>query len=167
MKGLIVSHFISIIILPFNAIVTIPYIILFFLKEYKVLYIYQPQSFLIGLFLIFLGIVILAATIKSFDSVGKGTLSPLNPPKKIVTTGLYKYIRHPMISGVILTILGESIIFQSQYLLIFVLIFLIVNVIYLRFIEEPSLIKRFGIQYIEYQQNVPSFIPRFKPRNKK
>ena len=120
-----------------------------------------------GVLLIMVGLSILVVTIKSFHTYGKGTLAPWNPPKKLVITGLYKHMRHPMIGGVILVLIGESIIFQSLYHFMFVLLFIIGNVVYLNMIEEPQLIKRFGEQYIEYQQNVPSIIPRVKPWIKK
>jgi protein-S-isoprenylcysteine O-methyltransferase Ste14 len=42
-------------------------------------------------------------------------------------------------------------------------IFVVVNAIYIPLAEEPGLAKRFGEDYLRYKQNVPRWIPRWKP----
>jgi len=45
-------------------------------------------------------------------------------------------------------------------LAIFTPLFLLVHIMYLKFIEEKELEKKFGQAYIVYKQRVPMFIPR-------
>jgi len=51
--------------------------------------------------LVCLGFVLMVATIQLFMTVGKGTLAPWNPPQRLVVHGIYRYVRNPMISGVL------------------------------------------------------------------
>jgi protein-S-isoprenylcysteine O-methyltransferase Ste14 len=120
----------------------------------------------VGIFLILLGLGFVVYTNKSFFKVGEGTLAPWDPPKKFVLDGLYRYVRNPMISGLSMIILGESMIFSSIELFGFFLFVVILNHVYFVYSEEPGLIKRFGKNYIEYKNNVPRWIPRITPWKK-
>jgi protein-S-isoprenylcysteine O-methyltransferase Ste14 len=97
---------------------------------------------------------------------GRGTLAPWNPTQKLVTDGVYRYVRNPMISGVLFILIGETIFFGSWLLFIWALIFGIGNTFYLRLSEEPGLVRRFGEEYLVYRRNVPMWIPRLKPWNR-
>jgi protein-S-isoprenylcysteine O-methyltransferase Ste14 len=120
----------------------------------------------VGIFLIFLGLGFVVYTNKSFFKVGKGTLAPWDPPKKLVEDDLYRYVRNPMISGLSMIILGESMIFYSIELFGFFIFVVIFNHIYFVYSEEPGLTKRFGNDYINYKKNVPRWIPRITPWEK-
>ena len=78
---------------------------------------------------------------------------------KLVTTGLYKYMRHPMYTfGMLVLICSPIMTANLLYsILIFALYFWIGS-----YFEEKNLIKRFGQDYIEYQKKVPRFIPRLR-----
>ncbi|MGF7117153.1 methyltransferase family protein [Methanobacterium oryzae] len=117
--------------------------------------------------MIFLGLLFVSYTNKSFLKIGKGTLAPWDPPKKLVIGGAYRHVRNPMISGVLMIVLGEALIFASIELFLLFILFFIVNHIYFVYSEEPGLIKRFGRDYIEYKKNVPRWIPRLTPWKKK
>jgi protein-S-isoprenylcysteine O-methyltransferase Ste14 len=97
----------------------------------------------------------------------KGTPVPFNPPPKLVTTGPYAYVRNPMLSGVFILLFGLGILFNSISLVfIFTPLFIFVNVLELKAVEEPELEKRLGEEYLEYKKRVPMFIPRLKVRTK-
>ena len=117
----------------------------------------------IGTFLIVLGLGFVIYTNQAFFRIGKGTLAPWDPPKKLVVAGAYRYVRNPMISGVLMIVLGETLIFASIELFILFILFFIVNHIYFVYSEEPGLIKRFGNDYDIYKKNVPRWIPRLTP----
>ena len=68
-----------------------------------------------------------------------------------------------MIIGVLIVLIGESVSILSLNILIWALIFFIINNVYFLVYEEPNLEKRFGNEYREYKRNVPRWIPRFKP----
>ena len=117
----------------------------------------------IGTFLIVLGLGFVIYTNHAFFRIGRGTLAPWDPPKKLVVAGAYRYVRNPMISGVLMIVLGETLIFASIQLFILFILFFIVNHVYFVYSEEPGLVKRFGNDYILYKKNVPRWIPRLKP----
>lgn len=120
----------------------------------------------LGTLLIILGVGLVIYTNKEFLKIGRGTLVPTAPPKKLVVAGVYRYVRNPMIIGGLMIIFGEALIFASiELFALFVAIFSI-NHIYFVYSEEPGLVKRFGDDYIEYKKNVPRWIPRLTPWKK-
>ena len=91
----------------------------------------------------------------------KGTPVPFNPPPKLVNTGPYFYVRNPMLSGVFILLFGIGILFRSISLVfIFTPIFILLNFLELKAIEEPELEKRFGKKYLKYKKRVSMFIPK-------
>lgn len=95
----------------------------------------------------------------------RGTPVPFNPPPKLITTGLYAFVRNPMLLGLFLLMLGLGVLFGSLSLIfIFTPLFILLNVLYLKAIEEKEMEKKFGEEYLEYKKKVPMFIPRLKKR---
>lgn len=95
----------------------------------------------------------------------RGTPVPLNPPQKLITTGLYAHVRNPMITGLFLLMLGLGVLFGSlSLILIFTPLFILLNVLYVKAVEEKEMEKKFGQEYLEYKKNVPMFIPWLKTR---
>jgi protein-S-isoprenylcysteine O-methyltransferase Ste14 len=91
----------------------------------------------------------------------KGTPVPFNPPPEVVTTGPYRYVRNPMLTGVFLFLFGLGIAFGSFSLVFFFTpLFILVNLCELKQIEEPELVRRLGSDYVEYRRRTPMFIPR-------
>lgn len=116
----------------------------------------------VGVVLALLGLTLVIATVRLFAVVGKGTLAPWDPTRKLVVRGVYRHVRNPMISGVFCLLLGEAIGAGSLPLLAWAALFLAVNAVYIPLHEEPGLVKRFGAEYEEYRRNVPRWIPRLK-----
>lgn len=109
--------------------------------------------FLTSLFLIFRG---------CYDLIkhGEGSPNPSYPTKKLVKSGLYKFIRHPIYLGWFIITLGTGIFFNSFSIFIFLAILAVFIKIYLTH-EEKLLEKRFGRDYLSYKKSVPMFIPKF------
>jgi protein-S-isoprenylcysteine O-methyltransferase Ste14 len=105
---------------------------------------------IIGLLLIGIGLSLMAATIRLFVTIGKGTLAPWNPTERLVVQGVYRYVRNPMISGVFFVLLGEALTAASLPLACWFLVFVVVNAIYIPLVEEPGLAKRFGEEYLAF-----------------
>jgi len=117
----------------------------------------------LGLALLGLGLVLFGASLGRFMRDGKGTLAPWDPPRRLVVRGPYRYVRNPMISGVLLVLFGEAGVLLSRAQLEWALVFLVLNLIYIPLVEEPMLIDRFGADYREYRRHVPGLLPRWRP----
>lgn len=114
----------------------------------------------VGAALICFGLVLMAATVRLFATVGRGTLAPWNPTQRLVVHGVYRYVRNPMISGVLAILLGEAVLAVSLPIACWFLAFFTVNAVYIPLSEEPGLLQRFGEDYAEYRRNVPRWVPR-------
>ena len=126
-----------------------------------------PLNVIVSIPILAIGMFLMLWSILHFIKV-KGTPAPFNPPSKLVTTGPYAYIRNPMLTGVFLLLYGFGALFRSISLVfIFTPLFILLNVLELKAIEELELEKRFGKEYIEYKKRVPMFIPRLKLRTKR
>jgi protein-S-isoprenylcysteine O-methyltransferase Ste14 len=82
---------------------------------------------------------------------------------KLVTTGIYKYIRHPQYLGFLLITLGLNV----QWLTIITLIMWpILAVLYWRLAkkEDKEMEEQFGEEFLEYKRKVPGFIPRLRTK---
>jgi protein-S-isoprenylcysteine O-methyltransferase Ste14 len=108
------------------------------------------------------GLTLMVSTISLFVRNGRGTLAPWDPPKHLVVEGIYRHVRNPMISGVLLVLLGEAVLTGSLAVLIFWLAAVLLNAVYIPLSEEPGLERRFGNEYRAYRRNVPRWIPRWK-----
>ena len=161
------NHLHAILALPFNVLIVIPAIILYITKSLNIGWsLAMPLNFaqpIIGLGFIGAGLAMMYKTISLFARVGKVTLAPWAPPQKLVVRGIYRHVRNPMITGVFAILLGEAIVFGSIAVLSWFFCFVLVNAIYIPFVEEPGLARRFGDDYLRYKQNVPRWIPRVKP----
>ena len=100
------------------------------------------------------GLVVMLVCIVSFAVKGRGTLSPLDPARRLIVSGLYKYSRNPMYVGVMLILWGEAIFFRSASLWIYSCIIFGAFNAFIIFYEEPRLSKDFGVQYGDYQRRV-------------
>jgi protein-S-isoprenylcysteine O-methyltransferase Ste14 len=117
---------------------------------------------LAGLLCIGLGVALLAACIFEFARSGRGTLSPVDPPRELVVRGLYRYVRNPMYLSVTTIVLGEALLTESRALVAYCVIwFLGVNLFVIGY-EEPTLRRRFGTSYDRYTRQVGRWIPRFR-----
>lgn len=104
------------------------------------------------------GWTVLLVCAREFARAGRGTPAPYDPPRSLVTSGLYRFTRNPMYVGVVTAIVGQALWFHSRdaayYGFAMVLAFHIVILIY----EEPRLTRVFGQQYLDYKRTVPRWI---------
>jgi protein-S-isoprenylcysteine O-methyltransferase Ste14 len=116
-----------------------------------------------GAVLMILGLGLFYRTVSLFTAVGRGTLAPWDPTRRLVVLGPYRHVRNPMITGVLSVLLGEGLILGSVWILVAAAIFFAANATYIPLVEERGLIERFGDEYLEYRRNVPRWIPRPRP----
>jgi len=121
-----------------------------------------PSNIFSSLPLLIIGATLALWTVYTFFRA-RGTPVPLNPPQKLVVRGLYAHVRNPMLLGWFIILFGVGILLNSISLIfIFTPLFICLNVIYLKTIEEKEMEKKFGKEYLTYKENVPMFIPRLR-----
>jgi protein-S-isoprenylcysteine O-methyltransferase Ste14 len=115
---------------------------------------------LLGAVVLAFGAGMIAWTVALFAGVGRGTLAPWDPPERLVIRGPYRYVRNPMITGVVSVLLGEAALFASAAVLVWAAIVFAINAVYFPLIEEPDLRSRFGADYDAYAAHTPRWLPR-------
>ena len=118
---------------------------------------------LAGVALFAVGLLLFLASLRRFATEGKGTLAPWDPPRALVLRGPYRFVRNPMISGVIFILFGEAFALLSLPHGVWAATFLALNLLYIPLMEEPQLERRFGESYREYRRHVRRFLPRLSP----
>lgn len=113
-----------------------------------------------GLLPLAVGIAGIAWCLRDFSIVGRGTPAPFDPPRQLVVTGLYRYVRNPMYVSALLLLVGEAILLGAPVLLRYAAGFLIVVHVFVVLYEEPTLRRTFGESYERYRQSVPRWLPR-------
>ena len=94
-----------------------------------------------------------------FAARGRGIPAPIDHPKQLVVTGLYRFVRNPMYLGVFALMTGEVVLFQSRSLLVFTIgWFLFVHLVVILY-EERHLRRKFGDSYVLYCGAVRRWIP--------
>jgi len=104
------------------------------------------------------GMIVLLCCILQFAVEGKGTLSPVDPTRRLVARGLYRFSRNPMYVGVMIILIGEAILTNSPTLWIYLTIIFIIFNLFILFHEEPRLRKDFGDEYDQYCRKVRRWI---------
>jgi protein-S-isoprenylcysteine O-methyltransferase Ste14 len=116
---------------------------------------------IIGLTLIIFGGVLGAYSATIFAVNGKGgSPLPTDPPKQLITSGVFNWIRNPMFVASGLVWFGEFLFFGSILLFFYALAWVSINHIHLITQDEKWLEKRYGEEYRKYKQMVPRYFPK-------
>ena len=111
-----------------------------------------------GQFLLLAGGLALLNCFVVIKKFGQGTPVPTEPPKKLVTQGLFQFTRNPMYLALFAVILGEFFYFGTLLLFIYFLFIFLSFHLYVVKKEEPELEKRFGQEYLEYKKKTPRWL---------
>jgi protein-S-isoprenylcysteine O-methyltransferase Ste14 len=161
----LLRHLLSIAILPFSVAVLVP---LWIARRNAVAFAVGGSGPALALQLagaaaLGVGLLLFAASLRRFASEGEGTLAPWDPPRALVVRGPYRYVRNPMIWGVIFVLFGEALLLLSPAHGAWAAAFLALNLVYIPLVEEPQLERRFGDAYRDYCRHVRRFVPRLRP----
>jgi protein-S-isoprenylcysteine O-methyltransferase Ste14 len=115
--------------------------------------------------LVLAGIAPLIESIRRFIYVGRGTLMPTVPTEHLVLSGFYRHVRNPMYVGVMLSLVGEAILFESRAMIVYLAIVALAIHLFICSYEEPTLSRRYGEEYLRYKRHVPRWLPRLSPWN--
>ena len=109
-----------------------------------------------------IGSLMILRSFWDFTLKGRGTPVPSDPPKELVITGFYHYVRNPIYVGVLLIFLGHFLWFGYWALLIYAVFAFIGVHSFVVLYEEPTLKRKFGTSYEDYLKRVPRWIPKFR-----
>lgn len=119
----------------------------------------------VAIVLMRIGGTVMVACVWEFWWTGRGTPMPLDPPRKLVVKGLYRWVRNPMYLGMALFLVGEALALPAitrEMLTLLAVLAVAVNVFILAY-EEPTLRRLFGADYAAYCANVRRWLPRLTP----
>ena len=159
---MLLRHLLSIALLPFVVVVLVPRALL----ARDALNVSVPSATLLvsgriaGALLFAAGFALFAWCVLLFARVGRGTLAPWDPTRRLVIVGPYRHVRNPMITAVCTMLAGETLFFHSARIGAWLLLFAAINHVYFVLFEEPGLVRRFGEEYERYRAAVPRWLPR-------
>ncbi len=164
---MLIRHLLAIALLPFVMAVAVPF---WLARQNNIRFAPSENGLLMavqfaGLWVLAIGLTLFITSVRRFAGDGKGTLAPWDPPQRLVITGPYRYVRNPMISGVVFVQFGEALMLLSRPHATWALTFLVINALYIPLLEERQLRQRFGASYDEYCRQVPRLLPRLRPIN--
>jgi protein-S-isoprenylcysteine O-methyltransferase Ste14 len=120
----------------------------------------------IALFVI--GGLIMAKCVWDFAWTGRGTPAPFDPPRRLVVSGLYLFVRNPMYIGMGLVLVGEMLLWPQiarELVILVIVLWALINGFVMLY-EEPHLRDTFGDDYVEYCRSVRRWVPRLTPFDK-
>lgn len=98
-----------------------------------------------------------------FVERGMGTPIPYDPPKRLVTSGIYRYCANPMQISCALVICGWAVLLGNGWVLSAAAISGIYSAGIAEWDERQDLIQRFGDQWKTYRMKVKNWRVRWRP----
>jgi protein-S-isoprenylcysteine O-methyltransferase Ste14 len=123
----------------------------------------QRDTLTMGLFLLplLLPAYLLISALYHFAVQGEGTAFPYDPPKKLVTQGVYRYISNPMQVGISLAMGWWGVVIQSLWVSISAVIAVILFIVFKDVCNGSCAIGKNNPDWEEYQRTVPKWYPKF------
>jgi protein-S-isoprenylcysteine O-methyltransferase Ste14 len=107
-----------------------------------------------------IGVAVLVWCVRDFYVAGRGTLAPWDPPKHLVTVGLYRWSRNPIYVGVILILIGWTAMFRLPVLAVYAAGVFVLFHLRVLVHEEPFLKRTHGDEWQRYRSRVPRWLGR-------
>ena len=109
-------------------------------------------SMILGYTLLFIGIGLFIQ--------GWRQLYQARQKNQLITTGLYRFVRHPQYTGLFLGLFGEGIVHWPTLFSVAIFPIIVLAYFLLARSEERKVLEQFGDEYRAYQARVPMFLPR-------
>jgi protein-S-isoprenylcysteine O-methyltransferase Ste14 len=152
-----IEAIVATIAVPGTAVFLVPYLILVRTQQVSPGRVGVLEAFSLGIALVGAGMVVWVSY--AFVTRGKGTPVPIDPPRRFVADGLFRYVRNPMYVGALLVLLGEALLFRSTWIVLYAAGLWLLLHTFLVLFEEPQLRRRFGGSYGIYVASTPRWIP--------
>ena len=114
----------------------------------------REMFLVVGLGFIGVAILIIGMAIRQ-----RKTLGGQNVKEGLLTTGVYRYFRHPLYAGVIWASLGTALVTSSWDGLLMVPVVILLNTVEAVMEEKYDIGRRFSAQYQEYRKRTRLFGP--------
>jgi protein-S-isoprenylcysteine O-methyltransferase Ste14 len=116
----------------------------------------ENSSYTVGLIILLLGLLLV---LWSRLVLGKNWAMPMTKKtnSQLVTSGPYRFIRHPVYTGILVIILGSAL--TVSYYWFILLAVMAVFFFYSARYEEKFMIQRFPKTYPDYQKETKMFVP--------
>src|SRR6202040_4393351 len=131
--------------------------------EFRPPFLAAEATRLAGLAFIIAGVPGLLDSFARFALQGLGTPAPIAPPRNLVVSGLYRYVRNPIYVAVVAIILGQAVLMGDWRLIVYGALWWLVFHVFVVAYEEPTLERTFGREYEAFRAAVPRWIPRMSP----
>ena len=112
-----IEAIVATIAVPGTAVFLVPYLILVRTQQVSPGRVGVLEAFSLGIALVGAGMVVWVSY--AFVTRGKGTPVPIDPPRRFVADGLFRYVRNPMYVGALLVLLGEALLFRSTWIVLY------------------------------------------------
>ena len=113
-----------------------------------------------GVIVVAIGGILALLCVGVFVVQGRGTPAPFDAPRTFVAIGPYRLIRNPMYVGGFTMLVGLSFYERSISMLLFACVWLFFVHLFVVYLEEPGLRRKFGAAYTDYYNSVPRWIPK-------
>ncbi|MFX0054130.1 MAG: methyltransferase [Candidatus Hermodarchaeota archaeon] len=111
-----------------------------------------------GAILVLIMIPLLAWIHRELDRQYSAVLE-IKSDHRLITTGPYERVRHPMYTVLILFFFGMSLVSANLIVIVFAVLLMLAFPFWIR-VEEEKMIETFGEEYIEYMKRTGRFFPR-------
>ncbi|MEU5535426.1 isoprenylcysteine carboxylmethyltransferase family protein [Streptomyces sp. NPDC020362] len=118
---------------------------------------------LLGLVPLTAGAAVILEAFARFALEGLGTPAPIAPPARLVVSGPYRYVRNPIYVAVAAVLAGQGLLLARPVLFVYAAGAWLLSLAFVRWYEEPALVRRFGADYERYRRAVPAWWPRRTP----
>jgi protein-S-isoprenylcysteine O-methyltransferase Ste14 len=105
----------------------------------------------------------LIAAVQEFAVCGGGTPMPSDPPRRLVTTGLYAYVANPMQIGKAGVLVAWAMFWGSPWIAGLALVSTAYSVLIATPREQREMRERFGSAWLDYRRSVRRWWPRWRP----
>jgi protein-S-isoprenylcysteine O-methyltransferase Ste14 len=113
---------------------------------------------ILGILILMMGGCITVAGRYQLKQFGQGVLD-VKENQFLITTGIFRYIRHPIYAGGVIGIIGFYLAFRSMFVLIAIWIIYFTIFRHRLLFEEKMMNEAFGDKYKEYMKKTKRLIP--------
>jgi len=107
--------------------------------------------------------VIGLTAVQEFVTRGGGTPVPFDPPRRLVTTGVYAYVRNPMQLSAVLLLMVLALVLWNPWVAVAGIMAHVYSAGLAGWDEDEDVRGRFGDTWTAYRRGVRRWLPRLRP----